>query len=145
MPIFCFFFSNICLLYWSKKIKILGKYLCIQVRDTDYKCNYKILYEDNRKYIDSYDTIYIATDNKQVYEYFKTVHKNALNFCVFPETIKGSLHATPQNPDIKIKCLLCDIYIATMSNHIISTSHGGFIMFLHKCFENKQYIAEMFI
>jgi len=32
-----------------------------------------------------------------------------------------------------------------MSNHIISTSHGGFIMFLHKCFENKQYIAEMFI
>jgi len=132
--------------YCKDKFKLLPeRYLCIQVRDTDHKCDYKKLYEDNRKYIDSYDTIYIATDNKHVYDFFKTVHKNALNYCVFPESLtKRSLHATPQNPDVKIKSMMCDLYIAAMSNHIISTSHGGFIMLLHACFENKQHITKMF-
>lgn len=132
--------------YCKDKFKLLPeKYLCIQVRDTDRKCDYKKLYEDNRKYIDSYDTIYIATDNKHVYDFFKSVHNNALNYCVFPESLtKRSLHATPQNPDVKIKSMMCDLYIAAMSNHIISTSHGGFIMLLHACFENKQHITKMF-
>ena len=47
----------------QEKIKILGdKYLCIQVRHTDLKCDYKSLYEHHKDLIHSYSNIYICTD-----------------------------------------------------------------------------------
>lgn len=132
--------------YCKKYRSLLGpKYLCIHIRHTDFKCDYKKLYYDNKKIIDSYEKIYIATDNIEVLKWFKTLGLNIYNFCKFPsDTKQKNLHSSNMNPDDKIKSLMCDLYIAAMSDKIISNSRGCFINLLRKCHQNKKHIYHKF-
>lgn len=124
---------------------LLKRYLCIHVRNTDYTSNYKKLYQDNMQLINSYDQIYVCTDDIDVVTYFKGKHKNVKNFCVFHDNKKyKNLHGSSIDGDTKIKNLLCDIYIATQSTELISNSKGGFTQFLRNCVKKKQSISKMF-
>jgi len=132
--------------YCKQKYSLLEKrYLYIHVRNTDIKCNYQELYLKNKNLIHSYNTIYVATDDKEVIEYFKSQNLTIFNFCKFPESGNyQSLHTSNVNPDEKIKSLICDIYIAIMSEKILSTSKGGFINLLRHCYNNKKLIENKF-
>ena len=124
-----------------KKIKLLkDKYLCIQIRDSDLKCNFKLLYEQNKKLIHSYDCIYIATDNEASIDYFKSKNLNVLCFNTFPNNGRKELHYSNIEPEIKIKDLFTDIFIVTNSNLLLSNSQGGFITLLRNCIKNKKII-----
>lgn len=116
------------------------KYLCIHIRNTDYKCDYKALYNDNKTLIHSYGTIYVCTDDKNSLLYFKNMHHNVLNFTTFPEQPSVSLHSSNISPHIKIMDTITDIYVASKSNQIISYSKGGFIKLLRTGWKNKIHL-----
>ena len=126
----------------KKKISLLkDNYLCIQVRNTDRQCNYKELYKTNKKIIDNFDSVYICTDSKSVFDFFKSECSNVFCFTTFPEGEYTSLHATNDvSPAQKMVDLLTDIFIATNSKTILSNSVGGFINFLKKCHSNKNHV-----
>jgi hypothetical protein len=108
-------------------IKLPKKYLCIQIRNTDYKCDYESLYESNKELIHSYKTIYVATDDKASIDFFKLKKLNVINFTEFPEICEHNLHDSAMSSDTKIKNLICDIYIIAMADELLSNSKGGFI------------------
>ena len=126
----------------TQKLKILQdiNYLCIQVRNTDAKTDYISFYNSNKDLIHSFKNIYVATDDISVVDYFKSKKLNIFNFCTFPEKPSENLHYSNVNEDIKIKDLICDIFIATNSNKLLSNSTGGYIKLMKDCFENKNII-----
>ena len=116
-------------------------YLCIHVRNTDYKCDYQKLYSDNKALIDSFGKIYVATDDKHVVTFFKTKHQNVFNFTQFPKESKyRSLHTSSIDTIVKMNDMLCDIFIAANSKQILSNSRGGYIKLMRDCFDNKDFI-----
>ena len=119
------------------------KYLCIQVRHTDYENDYKKLYWDNKELIHRYDTVYLCTDNADVVNYFQSKRDRVLNFTTFPTGKSKNLHSAQDiSPDTKIKDMIGDIMLACGSHAILSTSQGGFIRLLRRCRENKDLILK---
>lgn len=120
-------------------------YLGIQIRNTDYKCDYVGLYETHKDLINSYSTIYIATDCKEAIDFFKIscVNSTIFNFTTFPDKINHNLHHSNIDGDTKTKDLFCDIYIITMCDKFLTNSNGGFVNLLKKLHDNNS-IKEMF-
>lgn len=121
-------------------------YLSLQIRNTDYKCDYKKLYEENKELLHSYHSIYIATDDKSVLDFFKSQKLSIINFTTFSlENNCISLHSCVTiNGNTKIIDMLCDMYLLIRSDKLISNSKGGFINLIRKCFENKSEIIHLF-
>lgn len=144
------FFQNVFLtehikMICNQKIKLLrDNYLCIQVRNTDYKCNYQKLYETNKEKIHSYDKIYICTDDENVVTFFKSKNLNVCCFTTFPEIQSVNLHISNVEKHIKMQDLIVDIFIATNSKELLSNSSGGFIRLLRRCFQNKECVLNQF-
>ncbi len=107
--------------------KLPSPYLCIQVRNTDYNCDYVSLYETNKDIIHSYNAIYIATDDKESLEFFRSKGLPIYNFTEFPSIEYRNLHYSSVDSDIKIKNVICDIYIISMAEKLLTNSRGGFI------------------
>lgn len=107
------------------------KYLCIYIRNTDKKSNYKDLYYENINLINNYECVYIATDDIIALKFFKENinNNNIFNFTTFNININSEigLHSEKTiDPSIKFIDLLCDIYICKMAPKILSNSYGGF-------------------
>lgn len=124
--------------------KLPDKYLCIQIRNTDYTCDYKSLYRANKELIHSYKTVYIATDDKDSIDFFISKNLNIFNFTEFPSITGRSLHSSNISPDIKIKNLICDIYIIAMADKLLSNSKGGFINLVRNIRNNMSTINDKF-
>ena len=125
--------------------KLTSPYLCIQIRNTDYNCDYKKLYDENKKLIHSYKNVYIATDDKHSIEFFKDKNLNVYNFTTFPDDDKyHNLHNSNIDPKTKILELFSDIFIITKAEKLLSVSIGGFINFVRSCNENSQIISQKF-
>lgn len=125
------------------KINLMkDNYLCIHVRNTDLKCNYQELYNNNKKLIHSYEYIYVCTDDKSVVDYFKSKKLNIFCFTTFPDIKCVNLHDSNIPSNTKIQDVFVDIFIATNSNRILSNSKGGFINLLRDCFTNKDIILD---
>jgi hypothetical protein len=125
--------------YCNQKLT-LQNYLCIQVRNTDLKCDYDKLYQDNKEFIHSYHDIYVCTDDKYVVDYFKSKNLNVHCFTTFPDKEYKQLHNCNFSGDILIQDLFVDIFMATNSQHILSNSKGGFVKFLRDCHLNKDQV-----
>jgi hypothetical protein len=121
-------------------------YLCIQVRNTDSKSDYKKLYEENKALIHSYKSIYIATDDKHTVEFFKSTGLPIYNWTTYnTEAESYSLHYDSSiNPHKKIIDLLSDIYIITRSDNLLSNSKGNFITLVRTCIEHKADVMKQF-
>ena len=127
----------------KKMKKLVNNYLCIHVRNTDLKCNYKELYNKNKKEIHSYKQIYICTDDKNVVSFFKSKKLNVFCFTTFPKGNYYSLHKTNDiTSKTKIYDLFVDLYMATNSDKILSNSKGGFINLLHMCHNHKKIMLD---
>lgn len=127
--------------YIKEKSKFVPEdYDAIQVRNTDYKCDYKNLINK----INVNNIIYLATDSIEVLNFFKEKNYNVHNFTKFSINLNQPLHQKDSKLDnrIVLRDLFTDIFFCTLSNKLISNSKGGFIRllkFLHKDNETKSY------
>jgi len=119
-------------------------YLCIHIRNTDYKCNYEELYKKHKDEIHSANEIYIATDDKSAIDFFKLKELPIQNFTTFPETSYYNLHRSDINSNTKMTDLLSDIYIIGMSDKLLSNSKGLFITLVRSCNKNKDRLIEQY-
>jgi hypothetical protein len=137
----------------KEKIKLLNdNYLAIHIRNTDIKCDYKMIYVDNKNIIDSFKQIYLCTDNEVVLNYYKKLNLNILNFTTFPDkNLYGnyenqSLHSCKNiDNNTRFIDLFVDIFIATKSEILLTSKNyngklGNFTLFLKQCHENKSCI-----
>ena len=124
--------------------KLPKKYICIQIRNTDRKCDYKGLYENNKELIHSYEGVYIATDDKITIDFFKDKKLNIFNFTTFSDVPSGNLHYAAIPTDIKIKNVICDIYIIAMAHTLLSNSVGGFIELVRNIRNDMSSINDKF-
>ena len=121
-------------------------YACIHIRNTDYKCDYRSYFAEHEQEIRSFQTIYVATDDKKALEFYKERGLPVQNFSTFPETDEfENLHTSNLDPECKFQDLLADIYIATMSDNLFSNSRGGFIGLLRIIHWNKAKFLEQFL
>lgn len=134
---------------YCKKLyeKIPKPYVAIQIRNTDYQCDYQKLYLEYKDLIHSYKAVYIATDDKKSIDFFKSKKLRVFNFCHFPPSDNYlNLHYSEEvDPDVKMKDLLADILIVSMADKLLSKSIGLFIYFLYNAFTNKNVIKNMFL
>ena len=119
-------------------------YLCIQIRNTDYKCDYEQLYKDNKDLIHSYDSIYIATDDKNALDFFRNKNLVVNNYATFPSGEYFNLHCSNINPRTKIIDMMSDVFIIAMSDKLISNSKGNFIKLAQNCRNNKIDVYNQF-
>ena len=131
--------------YCQSRYSLLPKkYLSIQVRNTDIKNNYQNLYEINQKLLDKYKSIYLATDDPNVIHFFKSKNLNVYNFTTFNSDGYKNLHNSNLPGFIKIRDLLCDIFLLSQGKYLLSTSKGGFINLVKNCFKNQKRILKQF-
>ena len=117
------------------KLSILGdNFLCLQIRSTDLKCDYKRLYEQNKKLIHSYKNIYLATDSKLVLTYFKEKGLHIYNFTTYPEGEYTNLHNCKHiSPATKFMDMVVDLFICAKASKLLSNSRGGYITLIQNC------------
>lgn len=122
----------------QKYDKLPKPYVAIQVRNTDYKCDYQQLYEDNKSDIKT-KNIYLATDDKQCIEYFKQLGLKIYNFTTFPDDNNyANLHDSNVDNSIKLKDMISDLLIMAFADKLISNSQGGYIKLAKFANVNKQ-------
>jgi hypothetical protein len=111
----------------SESTKLPSKYIAIHVRNTDIKCDYISLYNNNKKLIHSYSAVYIGTDDEESVKFFRREGLNVLNFTEFPENPMRNLHYSTVSSDTKMKNLIFDMYAMSIADELLSNSPGGFI------------------
>lgn len=135
--------KNICKERYNRLTK---PYLCIQIRNTDYKCDYISYFEENKSTIYSFKEIYIATDDKKALEFYRNEGLTIQNFTTFPENAEyGNLHGSNVDAHIKFIDMLCDIYISGMSDKLLSNSNGGFINLIRDINVAKRGLITQFL
>jgi len=133
--------KNVC----KRRYNLLKKpYLSIQVRNTDYKCDFENLYYSNKDLIHSYKDIYLATDDRKVIDFFRSKGLPIQNFTTFPHGNYYNLHYSGISSHTKIVDLFCDIYIIAMSEQLLSNSVGGFINLVRNCNKNSHEVFYQF-
>jgi len=130
----------------NNRYNLLKKpYISFQIRNTDYKCDYKKLYENNKDEINSAIEIYIAADDKNALNFFIDKGLPVKNFTTYPTEDKyKNLHYSDVDPDTKFIDMLTDIYICGMADKLISSSGGGFIKLIRNCNKKKSDLAKQF-
>lgn len=124
--------------------KIQKPYVAIQIRNTDYKCNYERLYEDNKKILHQMENVFIATDDKNCLDFFKAKNLNVMNFTTFPNETYYNLHYSKICPETKIKDMFADLYIASMADKFFTNSKGNFVKLIRTMHLHKAWIQKMF-
>jgi len=117
-------------------------YLGIQIRNTDYTCDYIQFFIDNEILIKSYSEIYMATDDVNVLEFFREKGLQIKNFTTFPRQEFKSLHYSNIHPHTKFIDMISDIYIMSLSDKLISPSKGGFIRLIKDVMRNQYFRTE---
>ena len=120
-------------------------YLSIQIRNTDIKCNYELLYQKNKELIQYVSQIHIATDDINALDFFVKKGLPIKNFTTFPSTKEyKNLHYSNIDPHTKFVDMLSDIYICGMSDKLLSSSNGGFIKLIRNCNKKRFELAKQF-
>jgi len=107
-------------------------YLCIHIRNTDYKCDYTTYFLENESFIRSWKEIYVATDDQSSIEFYRNNGLDVKNFTTFPKEPSKfkNLHESNIDRHTKFVDTLCDIFIVARSHKFISNSEGGFVELL---------------
>jgi hypothetical protein len=118
------------------KSKQLHDYISIHVRNTDYKCDFEGLYEKYKERIHS-STVYLATDDIAVLNYFTEKGVKYINYAKVPKVAHNLHYTDAVEPVTKFTDLLVDIYMLVNSTEIISNSKGNFINLVRLLHRNK--------
>jgi hypothetical protein len=123
-------------IFYERYNKLTKPYLCIQVRNTDYKCDYISFFNENEEQIRAFEEIYLATDDVSVIDFYKSKDIRFKNFTTFPECYDNySLHYSNVNSHVKFVDMVCDLLIIGKSDTIMSNSLGCYII-LGKAIKN---------
>lgn len=124
--------------YINRLNKIPKPYLAIHIRNTDYKCDYKKLYYDNEKKILNEKNIYVATDDINALNFFKS-KRNVYNFTTFQnKRTSNNLHYDKSiSSNTHFMDTLCDLLILGSSYDILTISKGGYIKLAKTLCYNK--------
>jgi hypothetical protein len=115
-------------------------YLGIQIRNTDYKCDYVKFFNQHKEVINSFTEIYLASDDVNVIQFFREKGLPVKNFTTFPTTQNyTNLHFSEIDPHTKFIDVICDIYILSLSNTLLSPSKGGFIQLVRNVMNNRYF------
>lgn len=151
--------DNYCLFYfmelkpWIKDycknnyLNIPKPYMAIQIRNKDYyNIDYKtIVYEKYKDIIHKQSSIYLATDDSECIEFFKSFGLNIYNFTTFPNPGYVNLHMTNGlTNDTKLNDLLSDLFICGLANTFISESKGLFTDLCKGLNEHKYIVQKLF-
>jgi hypothetical protein len=120
--------------------KLKKPYLCIHIRNTDYKCDYQKYFYKNEKKIRAFKEVYLCTDDVSTLHFYKQMGIPVKNFTTFPNISYESLHSSDIDPHTKMVDLFCDIYIATLSHTLASNSGGGFILLLRSIHDSIKVV-----
>lgn len=120
-------------------------YLAIQVRNTDYKCDYQDFISQNLSKIKMYKHVFLATDDKSCLDYCRTQGLNVINFTSFPQDEYISLHTANINPRTRMLELLVDIFAVVRASDLISNSKGLFINLLRNLRINKRKVLSVLL
>jgi len=130
----------------TQRYKLLAKpYLCIQIRHTDYKCNYADLYNTHKDMFQAYKSIYVATDNPDVLEFFAKQDVRVYNYTTFSnEPNARNLHRSSVCAHTKLTDMIADLYLCVNADQFLSNSTGGYINLIQQCRTYKTATAQQF-
>lgn len=136
-----FYFKEPIKSLYLNRIKFLPDfYVSFHIRNTDYKCDYKKIFEEHKNLLEH--PIYLATDSVEVFEYVKSIAKNKVyQFSTLHSDNKPLHHFNNgiiDNRDRFIELIL-DLLCVANSN-IFVPSVGGFSALCYKYFNNKNLI-----
>jgi hypothetical protein len=139
-----FFKEPIKSLYNERRSLLPEFYASFHIRNTDYKCDYKKIFEDNNDLLKY--PIYLATDSYEVIEYLNNISKN--NVYHFTELKKDNkpIHYNHENKDKRFIEIILDLLCVANSNIFVSTPRrpgvagGGFSTLCNTYFNNKNLI-----
>lgn len=115
--------------FYERYYLFLGHpYLCIHIRNTDHKCDYVAFFNEHEQEIRSFDEIYIATDDVNAIKFYINKGLQVKNFTTLPEKEVYSLHYSDINPDTKFIDMICDLFLISHADTIMTNSKGGYIL-----------------
>jgi hypothetical protein len=132
----------------SRYNKIEKPYFSVHIRNTDYKTDYIDFFNDNKKDIIE-NNIFLASDSKEVIEYFKNMKQNNLyNFIEKINDNNKPIHHFDSHNDGDITVifidLLCDLVILSLAkNFILPKKYFGFTRLAYHLFKNKDIVHKL--
>lgn len=131
-----------------KRYNLIEKpYISIHIRNTDYKTDYINLYYEYKNIIDN-NNIFLATDSKEVLDYFINLQLNN-NFYNFIECLNDENKPIHQKNTINNKNqvmidTICDLIILSLSSNLLYPErHYGFTNLARSLFMNKTIVANL--
>jgi len=128
----------------KEKINILERnYISFHIRRTDHVDYAKNIgkYVDDNFFIDFIEknlqdkNLFIATDNKDTYDLFKSKYKKNVKFDYYNTIINKTRHTTLEESII-------DIYVCVYSSKFTGTTYSSFSMFIDVLRNSNQYTIE---
>lgn len=135
-----FYFKEPIKSIYLERIELLPKYyVSFHIRNTDYKCDYKKIFEENKNLLEH--PIYLATDSVEVLEYVKSIAKNKVYQFSNLHYENKPIHMSYNIIDKEKRFieLILDLLCVANSN-IFVPSVGGFSALCNKYFNNKHLI-----
>ncbi len=123
---------------------ITKPYTSIHIRNTDYKLDYKDFYEKNKNNIIG-SNIFLATDSKEVLNYFTDLNIKYYNFTTLPDNNKP-IHSrwTPNDKSKVFIDTICDLLILGLGNSfILPPKIYGFTNMALQLYKNKDFVYNL--
>jgi len=137
----CFVFRNNIKEQYNHRLELLPKeYVSFHIRNTDRKCDYKEIIEQNKQYL--LEPIYLATDSIEVYNYVKSIAKNKVYHFSTLNLDNKPIHHYHKNiisKEQRLIELILDLLCVANSKIYIS-SVGGFSTLCKTYFDNRTLI-----
>ena len=136
----------------SRRERIPGRYLFVHMRGTDKSKQIGDRYDGpeqflelNKQLFERYKHVYFATDDKNYINLLREKGLSVYNFTTLPDTVERNLHRSGDiSPDQKMVDLLCDMYMASRSEKVITNMDkfmtskiGAFSGLLRSCREHR--------
>lgn len=130
--------------FYLRYNQIHKPYTSIHIRNTDYKLDYKDFFEKNKKYIIN-KNIFLATDSKEVLNFFKDNNIKFYNFTTLSDNNQPIHSKWTQNDKSKVFIdTLCDLLILALGeSFILPPQIYGFTNMALQLYNNKNIVYKL--
>lgn len=130
--------------FYLRYNQITKPYISIHIRNTDYKLDYKKFYEKNESILTKAN-IFLATDSKEVLNYFTGKNIKYYNFTMLPDNNQPIHSRWTQNDKSKVFIdTLCDLLILALGeSFILPPQIYGFTNMAFQLYNNKNVVHKL--
>lgn len=127
----------------EKYNKIPKPYVSIHIRNTDFKCDYKSFYEQNKEKINE-SNIFLATDSIDVLNYFKSLNLKIFTFTKLPDN-NIPYHFSNIDNSEKILNSISDLFLLGLGNDFLVPldKKGGYTRLAFFLYQNKDILLKI--